>query len=272
MRYILCFFLLWLSTILPAQVFMRPFDNAAALSLGGAVTAYPGIGVGLANDASAGMGEKLGFFLGSALPYSIGGWQTAYFQGVMRLSQNDGFGLEFLSSGIETYGEQSFRLLYGRRLSEKFLLGGSANILRVSAQEYGNATAATFGLSVLANPIPNVWLGARVQNPLQLELADESMPVVLRIGAAWKASNTFILLTEVEKDIDRKAQVKAGIEYRPVSVLVLRLGFRGDPARLGFGGGLQLKSGFSIETGFEWHPTLGLTPAAMLVWRKPAKK
>lgn len=261
--------LFWLPETVSAQVFMRPVDNAAALAVGGAAIAHPGTSAGLYNDALPALGEnKAGVFAGSALPFGIGGWQTAHFQGFLRVSANDGFGLEFQHSGVEAYGEQRFRLQYGRRLGEKLLLGGSADLLRVSAAEYGNATALTFGLSVLANPLPGVWIGARIQNPLQLELAGEALPSVLRIGAAWKASDTFTLLAETEKDVDRRVQVKGGFEYRPVSKLVVRLGVRTEPARLGFGAGLRLTNSLNFDTGAEWHPTLGFTPAAMLVWRK----
>lgn len=268
MRFCLCLALLWLPHAVSSQVFMRPVDNAAALALGGATVANPGLTTGLANDALPALGEKSGVFLGSALPFGISGWQTAHFQGFMRVSANDGFGLEIVHSGIEEYREQRFRLQYGRRLGEKLLLGGSADALRVSAAEYGNATALSFGLSILANPLPDVWIGARVQNPLQLEMAGETIPAVLRIGAAWKASGVLTLLAETEKDLDRRVQVKGGIEYQPVSLLVFRAGIRTEPARMSFGAGGRLKNGLALDFGAEWHPALGITPAAMLVWRK----
>ncbi|MCC6459027.1 MAG: hypothetical protein IT260_01060, partial [Saprospiraceae bacterium] len=233
MRVLLWVLLLSWSAGLQAQVFMRPFDNAAALALGGATVAYPGTAIGLNNDALLGFGEKAGVFLSSALPYSIGDWQTARFQGFARLSARDGLGLDFTHSGIEAYGEQRARLLYGRQLGSKFFLGGSADMLRVTAREYGSATAFTFGLSVLANPLPKVWLGARLQNPLQLKLSEEVVPAVLHIGLAWAASSSLIVLAETEKDLDRPVQVKAGLEYRPVQVLVFRAGFRTEPARVG---------------------------------------
>ena len=268
MRIRLLILLLSLPAFGQAQVFMRAFDNSTAMALGSAVIAYPGLGAGLGNDAAPGFGEKAALFLGGALPYNIGGWQAAHFQGIMRAGANDGVGLEFTHSAIETYGEQQFRLVYGRRLGNKFLLGGSANVHRISAQEYGNATGFTFGLSVLAEALPGVWLGARVQNPLQQEMAGTALPSVLRIGAAWQAASTLILLAETEKDLDRPAQIKAGIEYHPVEALALRMGIRTEPARLGFGAGFQLKNGLEFDTGAEWHPTLGFTPSAMVVWRK----
>lgn len=269
MRTFFFILLLGLPAFGAAQVFMRAFDNSTAMALGGSVVAYPGLGAGLTNDAVPGWGEKAALFLGAAVPYSIGGWQAAHFQGIVGLGANDGLGFEFAHSAIDAYGEQQFRLVYGRRLGEKLLLGGSAQVLRVSAQDYGNTTGFTFGLSLLAEPLPGVWLGARVQNPLQIEIAETAVPTVLRIGAAWQAASTLILLAETEKDLDRPAQIKVGIEYHPVPVLTLRIGMRTEPARLGFGAGIQLKNGLEFDTGAEWHPTLGLTPTAMIVWRKP---
>lgn len=269
MRYLFVSCLLLLCPMLHAQVFMRTFDNAASLSLGGAGVAYPGISTGLSNEALPGFGEKIGVFLGSAIPYSISGWQTAQFQGFTKLGDNDGLGLDITHSGIEVYQEQQFRLLYGRRMGERFYFGGSAAFMRVSAQEYGSANGITFGLGILANVLPNLWLGARVHNPFQQKVGDYAASGAMRIGAAWQTSNILILLTEVEKSLDRSAQIKAGIEYRPVEVLVIRTGVRtGGASRIGFGAGIRLKNGLTFDMGSEWHPSLGITPAATLAWRK----
>jgi hypothetical protein len=261
--------LLFFSPPIHAQALMRPFDNAASLSLGGATIAYPGLTNGLANEALPGFGDKLGIFLSSALPYSIGEWQTAQFQGFTKLGVNDGLGIDIVHSGIEAYQEQQFRLLYGRRLGERFYLGGSAALLRVSAQEYGSANSATFGLGLLAQALPKLWLGARLQNPFQQKIGDYDAASFLRIGAVWQTSSIFKLLAEVEKTVERTAQVKAGLEYRPLEALALRAGMRtGGASRIGFGIGLRLKSGIALDVGSEWHPSLGMTPAAMVVWRK----
>lgn len=253
-----------------AQVFMRPFDNAASLALGGATVAYPGLSAGLANEALLGFGEKRGVYLGSAIPYGIFDWQTAQFQSFTKLGTNDGLGLDIAHSGIEVYQEQQFRLLYGRRLGEKFYLGGSAQLMRVSAQEYGSANGVTFGIGLLAQALPKLWLGARLQNPFQQKVGDYEASSLLKIGAAWQSSDLLIFLAEVEKSLEREAQIKAGVEYRPVDVLVVRAGMRtGGAARITFGAGFRLKNGLALDFGSEWNPSLGLTPSAMFIWRKP---
>ncbi|MFN0015300.1 MAG: hypothetical protein ACKVU2_12200 [Saprospiraceae bacterium] len=268
MRTVIGLVLLHLPALLIGQVFMRPIDNAASLALGGATAAYPGLRTGLGNDAALGMAPRSGVLLGSAIPFGIGGWQTARFQGFFRTSANDGLGFDIAHSGVEAYSEQRFRFAYGRRLGSGLWLGGSADVLRVSAQEYGSATGFTFNLSILANPLPQVWLGAQVQNPVQAELSGNVVPAVLRISAAWLPSSTLTVLAETEKDLDRPAQVKIGFEYRPVSRVVLRTGIRTEPARLGLGGGFRLANGMEIGVAGEWHPTLGITPAAVFIWQR----
>jgi hypothetical protein len=254
-----------------SQVFMRPFDNAAVLAMGGAGIALPDLASGLNNDAQAGMlkSGSPGFWAGSAIPYGLSGWQTAHIQGVIGLTKGSGLGLDMLHSATSAYAEQRFRLAYGRQLGEKIFLGGSADVLRVSAQEYGSVTAATFSLSLLAQALPKVWLGAKLQNPFQQKIGDDIPISLFRLGAVWKPTELFLFTFETEKDLERPAQIKGGFEYRPHSLLSVRAGMRtGTAARIGFGVGLRLKNGLALDVGSEWHPSLGITPAAMVSWRK----
>ncbi|MDO8365934.1 MAG: hypothetical protein Q7T20_03990 [Saprospiraceae bacterium] len=270
MRHLACSaFLLFLNTTLFAQVFMRPFENAAAMGMGGATIAVPGLSTGLANEAQLGLGERLGFWVGSALPYGVKDWHTGNVQAVVGMGKYSGAGLGIEHSTVDVYAEHRFRLAYGRRLTEAFYLGGSADVLRASAQEYGSTTMATFGLSLLARALPDVWIGAKIQNPLQQKIGEDLVPTVLRIGASWKPSELLLMTFETEKDLERKAMVKAGVEYRPTSVLVIRAGMRSNKvARIAFGAGLRLKNNLAFDLASEWHPSLGLTPSAMISWRK----
>lgn len=263
------FLCLLFMAVVPAngQVFMQTIDNAAALSMGGSVIAYPGNAVGLSNEAAVGLPGRFGVLASSAIPFGITGWQTAQFQGFVKAGQFNGFGIDISHSGIETYNEQQFRLIYGRRLSAKIFLGGGLSLLHTNAQEYGALNIATFSVSVLTNPLPNLWIGAKVHNPVQQKAATYLLPTILRIGAAWKPNELFTLLTEVEKDLERPGQIKTGIEYKPVPMLTIRMGMRaGAAGRVAGGLGLAIKKGLFVDAGTEWHPTLGFTPTAMLRW------
>jgi len=261
------------NTALQSQVFMRPFENAAAMGMGGSTIAMPTLSAGLANEAQLGLGERLGFWVGSALPYGVAGWHTGNVQAVAGMGKYSGVGLGIEHSAVDVYAEHRFRLAYGRRLMEAFYLGGSADVLRASAQEYGSTTMATFGLSLLARALPDVWVGAKIQNPFQQKIGEDLVPSILRIGASWKPSEILLMTFETEKDLERNAMIKAGLEYRPVSALVIRAGMRSNQvARIGFGAGLRLKNNLAIDLASEWHPSLGLTPSAMISWQKGSNK
>ncbi len=248
---------------------MRPIENAAAMGMGGATIALPNLNAALANEAQLGLGDRMGFWAGSALPYGVPGWHTGNVQGILGMGKYSGVGLGVEHSTVDVYAEHRFRLAYGRRLTEAFYLGGSADVLRASAKEYGSLTMATFGLSVLARALPDVWVGAKIQNPFQQKIGEDLVPTLLRVGATWKPSELLLMSFETEKDLERAAMIKAGLEYRPSNMLVIRAGMRTNKvARIGFGAGLRLKNNLSIDLASEWHPSLGLSPSLMISWRK----
>ncbi|MBL7828595.1 MAG: hypothetical protein JNJ57_18315 [Saprospiraceae bacterium] len=268
-KLVLLFSLFILTRSAVAQVFMRPFDNAAAMGIGGASIALPNTAFGLNNEAQLGFAERLVFMAGTAVPYTLGGWSTAQFQGLAGIGKTSGVGLSVFHSSTESYLEQKFQLAYGRKLGEKFQLGASADLLRTDAAEYGSHTLPTFSVSFLAQALPHVWVGARLQNPFQQKIETDLVPTVLKLGASWKPNEVFLVTLESEKDLERPVQIKAGLSYQPSSALSLRAGMRsGKGARMCFGAGLHLKSGLNIDLGSEWHPVLGITPAAMITWRK----
>lgn len=247
---------------------MRPFDNAVALALGGAVSAYAWPGAGTGNEAVAGLAPRTFVGAGSVLPYGLSDWQVAQAYGLFRLNGNSGVGFELAHSGVEAYGEQRFRGVYGRKMAQNWSLGASLDLLHVSAQEYGSATGITFSIGFLAQVMPSVWLASRVQNPLQQGLAGVPLPTVLTLGGAWKPGTVFALLAEVEKEMERTGQVKCGLEYRPANNMVFRVGVRSRPARFSVGAGMRMNNGVTLDAATEWHPILGLTPALTVGWGK----
>jgi hypothetical protein len=266
---ITCLLLLAFALRLNGQVFMRPFDQASLLAMGGAGIALPDLGAGLSNDAQLGMAPKMAAWAGAALPFGLRDWQSAHFQGMARLGKHSGAGMDIRHAGTDDYSEQQLRLMYGRRLAANVYLGGSGELLRVAAPEYGQAAGFGFSLSVLARALPTLWFGAQVQNPFQQKIGDFSTQSRLRVGGTWQPSRLFLLSLETEKNTERPVQIKMGMAYQPSERIVLRLGVRsGAVARAGFGMGFRLKNGLSAEAASEWHPALGITPAAMFVWQK----
>ncbi|MEZ4917514.1 MAG: hypothetical protein R2792_00290 [Saprospiraceae bacterium] len=253
-----------------AQVFTPYFENAAALALGGALVAAPNADHGVYNSALPAQDQTLSFLAGAVLPYGISGWQSYQIQAWAPAGPLGGLLFDAQQNGTESYTEQRFSGGYSRKLSDRFMLGADVHFLRLSQQEYGSANGVSAGISVLSNPVPTLWLGASVAHPFGLELAGNRLPARLRIGAAWAYGSNMLLLAEVDKDLDRRAQVKAGLEYAPVTPVRIRIGMRSEPARPSFGLGFQLKNGIHLDAGADWHSTLGVTSGLTLSWRKPS--
>jgi hypothetical protein len=265
------FLFLTISGVLNAQVFNRTTEDAGSLGLGAATVAYSGLQYGVQNEAQLGDAKKYGFLAGTAVPFSIVGWSVAHVQAHVGIGKIGGIGLDFASSGIDAYKEQRIRLMYGRKLSPVLSLGGGFDFLSVNAKDYGNSRTFTFGLALLAQPIKSLTLGFRLSNPVEAKIDEQKLPTVIKLGGTYEFSKLFKLLFETEKDIDRPAFLKAGLEYKPQSRIVIRAGVRNGrnlPARLGLGVGLRLKSGLAVDFGSEWHTQLGITPALTVIWNK----
>ncbi len=236
--------------------------------MGNAAVAYPEADAGGEQASVLGLVQGAGVWIGASLPYGLSGWQAVRIQAFARTSQRDGIGIDMAHSGIASYSEQRFRLLYGRRIGHTLWIGGGADILRISALEYGQAATLTFGVSALANPLPTIWVGAHIYNPVQAEITGAPIPAILRLGAAWRPSDTFIALAEVEKDLERPPVTKIGAAYRPLSGLTVHMGIHGEPLRFTGGVAMHLNNVLAIAMAAEWHPVLGITPTMTLIWRK----
>jgi hypothetical protein len=246
-----------------AQVYMRPFDNGATLAIGGAASARPDVEMGLVHPAQLGQGlrRRVGAQLWSVIPYGIVGWQSHGGQLLARINQNSGVGLTILHSGIEGYREQRADLAYGRRLGEKWTIGGSMSLLHVAADEYyGNRTTVTGTIGVQTRVLPTVWIAALVSNPAAQSFGDYKLPTILQLSASWIPTDKVLVISEIDKSLNGPTRIKGGIEYRPAGLLAIRAGMRSHPARATFGVGLRLKNGLAFDFGSEWHPTLGITP------------
>lgn len=243
--------------------------------MAGATVAYPHLDAGSGgNDALpalAGAGE-VGFAASSGLPFALGDWRTARFQGYFGLDRLSAIGMDYAFSGIPEYGEQNARLQYARRLTDKLYLGAGFDFMRASAPEYGAANAFSFGLGALARALPDLWIGTQISNPFQQRLGSDIMRNQIRLGACWEASRTFSLSGEAEKELLRPLQLKAGFVYRPVERIWFRAGARSNPPRASMGMSLSPWGGLRLDMAAEWHSALGVTPTFSLIWQKQKAK
>ncbi|WP_210516470.1 hypothetical protein [Hymenobacter terricola] len=165
--------------------------------------------------------------------------------------------------GGTLYNETRLAAGYAYRFGQ-ISLGGRVDMLQVSIEGLGSRRVVLGTLGGQIEIVPQrLSFGASLYNLSQTKLAsyqDERVPTVLKAGLAYRASSQVLLVVETEKDVERDANFKAGLEYRPVPVLVARLGLASltEQASAGIGvvaGALQIDyaASFQQALGFSQH-------------------
>ena len=176
--------------------------------------------------------------------------------------------------GGALYNEVRLGAAYGYRLGV-INIGGRLEMLQVSLQDLGSRRALVGSLGGQAELLPGrLTFGAYLYNLTQARLAtyqDERVPTVLRAGLAYRPSRQVLLLAEAEKDVERAAGLRAGIEYLPAPAVALRLGYAtlSEQATAGVG---VAAGNFHFDYAAGWHTVLGLSQflSANWQWQRPA--
>ena len=161
------------------------------------------------------------------------------------------------------YNETRLGVGYGYRFGQ-ISLGGRVDMLQVSIEGLGSRRVLLGTLGGQIEVVPQrLSFGASLYNLSQTRLAgyqNERVPTVLKAGLAYRPSGQVTLLIETEKDVERDANFKVGLEYRPVPMLAARLGLATltEQASAGIGvvaGSFQLDyaASFQQALGFSQH-------------------
>ncbi|GAB1404107.1 MAG: hypothetical protein PHX54_12245 [Lentimicrobiaceae bacterium] len=178
--------------------------------------------------------------------------------------------LSFNHFGYSAYNESKIGLAYARAFGQFLSFGLQLDYQMARlAESYGNRNFITFEAGMQANITSNLILGMHVYNPVNAKLSeynDERAPVIFRLGAAYQITNDIMLTSEVEKDVNLKANVRAGIEYRLIPLIHLRAGISTFPGTNSFGVGI-FTGDFIIDISASYHHVLGFSPQASLQYK-----
>ena len=171
--------------------------------------------------------------------------------------------------GGELYSELKVVAGYSRNFGKKFAAGLVFDYLHISQEEfYGNKSAVSFEAGLMYRPDTKWSLGIHVVNPVPVNLGsgkDEQLPVIFRAGFSKLFSNVVEVAGEIEKSLDCKPVIRAGLEYRLPRVLALRAGFSSQPQMITAGIGMVFGSLY-LGLASSWQPELGYSPQAEVVW------
>ncbi|TYZ05926.1 hypothetical protein FY528_20105 [Hymenobacter lutimineralis] len=174
--------------------------------------------------------------------------------------------------GDRLYNEQRVAAGYAYRTGV-MSVGARVDVLQVSLEGLGSQRAVAASVGAQAELLPRrLVFGAFLYNLNQAKLAsyeDERVPTVLRAGLSYRPTDKVMLNAEVEKDLDRAAGFRAGLEYQALPALALRAGVLGLSEQLT--GGAGLKAGrFLFDYAAAWHASLGLSQFLTVAFRVTA--
>lgn len=271
-KFLLLFFL-----YIPALVFAGGQDDPpGAANAGMAHSSLATNDLWSAFNNPAGLGAVPSFAAGVFYQnkFMVKGLNYGGFAAAMPLGKG-GLALTYTSFGYSAYQESEFGLAYGMQLSKTLSLGVKLNYqsLRIAEADYGQTGTLTADLGLSARVSENVTISAFLTNPTKSQLADfddERLPTVLSVGVDYQIAENLCFSGLIAKDIDRKFDFRAGLEYQPVGPLYLRLGAGSEPQRFAFGLGVNFKD-FKFDLAATYNTYLGYTPQISLTFA-PDKK
>lgn len=168
---------------------------------------------------------------------------------------NAGFGVYYF--GDRVYNESKLNLGFSHKIN--FVsLGVSVNYLRYNVVEFSSAGAWVMEAGGRVELFPSLYFGASIFNMNQAKIGGAKAPVLMKTGFSYHSSEKFMFNVEVEKEPERKAVLKSGIEFEVVKELVLRTGAAIFPSRAYFGIGFKPKIA-EIDYAFSQQHRLGMT-------------
>ncbi len=142
--------------------------------------------------------------------------------------------------GDSFYNEQSVFLGYGHEIGITSL-GVSLTYFQNHAQGFEPSTAWAINFGGLTRITPHITIGALLTNMTQQQMGDRMLPTRLAAGLAVRPHESFMLVTEIDKDLAYHAIWRMGAEYSIQKKVYFRTGFTYQPAVAAFGLGLVIR-------------------------------
>ncbi len=151
-------------------------------------------------------------------------------------------GLTLSHFGYSQYSDMKAGLSFARSFGPKFSAGLQLDYLITSiGNGYGSNGTVTFEMGIQTLLSDNITLAAWIFNPLNIKLdkeKKENLPVIFRLGAAWRITDHLLTTLECEKNSAWPlVVVRGGMEYAISQKYFLRGGFSTslEILTLGFG-------------------------------------
>lgn len=164
----------------------------------------------------------------------------------------------FTRFGTGAYHVQTASIGYSHKISY-VSVGVKVGYLQQSVETYGSHRTLVLEAGGKAELFPKLHFAAHAYNLTQSSFKtnpEELLPVLLKAGLAYLASDHIQLYIQTSKHLDYAARFSGGLEYQITPSLSLRTGILTAPVVASFGLGFCPGS-FRFDYAFRHHVTIG---------------
>jgi hypothetical protein len=172
-----------------------------------------------------------------------------------------GFGFSVQQFGFSDYNENKMGVGYGLKMSSKVSLGVQLNyhLISIAETQTPNKQGVSADLGLVAKPTEHLTIASHISNVSNATFLDndeEKIPMHIKIGIGYSFSEKVLAVAEIDKNIDLKPNLKAGLEYHPIEALFFRAGINSYDSKMSFGLGYQYK-GLQLDLATSYQTYLG---------------
>lgn len=229
---------------LPTKANYQPIGNPALLS------ALKSSGVGLYAIQPFGLTE-----LSTTYLY---GWRTLNTGGI-------GGGLSYSGFGnVRQYGLYS---AFGQRLWNRLDIGIALEGQFMDFSDFGQHNRFGFSVGAKTALRRGLTIGILARNPVGFSSSRTiRLPSSLVASLLYEVSSQVEMAVEWLQEEQQSADIRIGIAYKPLPYLPLRIGYQGLTSSFFVGVGYTLKSNWQVAIASGYHPYLGFSPSAGLIY------
>ncbi|MBN1597732.1 MAG: hypothetical protein JW894_05520 [Bacteroidales bacterium] len=171
--------------------------------------------------------------------------------------------------GTHSYNESLLTLAFSKTLFDRFNIGIKMNYHKKYVETFKEKSFAISGeIGLVFTPSKSVIFGLHIVNPTASgynSVYEEKLNSVIKAGISYFRNESFTLTGQVDWYNYEKIEYAFETKYYPVNRMEVRAGFR-LPHYTGYMFGTEIKlSRYTIDTGFEIHPVLGISSSISLL-------
>lgn len=236
----------------------EPFPiGAKSWGIGNATVALADRNAIFSNPAGLGFLEESYISSSVHSRFSISGLQNIAISGNYKTKAlNIGLGIDRF--GDKLYNEQKLGLAIGKS-TNRVALGLKASYFQTAIENLASKSTILTEFGIITKLSSKFQVGFHAYNLTRAKLfASQRIPTILRLGFSFVPTKQINFVSELEKDLDYKPIIKAGLEYQIVPNFFLRTGVTSRINTFHFGLGFHAKK-LILDYATSSHQYLGLS-------------